>query len=276
MANDYFDFLSLNSSQEKPDQEELKRECVNLTTRADAECTIMCDGDFLELIAANQIAKIEAPVGQHILQFISTEHPDIVIEKVVDFPVSGKNYVLLVNEFHSLISAQEGNAKQDTPMGEAKGGTETGEGPICFVDLGLSVKWANKNVAFDDGYLSAWPKTLEYNVGDVFYMKDQRTFCDWHGKNYLIPNGCRIPTLDEIKELLEKCDWEKLPSCYKVKSRVNSNFIYLFRQSDGLSVEYWSGSNAAANSAYALCLGDEVSFSNLCCAQHVGKIRLVK
>lgn len=107
MANDYFDFLNQNSQQEKPAQEEPKEESVNLTTRADAECTVMCDGDFLELLAANQIVKIKVPVGQHILQFISTEYSDIVIEKVVDFPVPGKNHVLLVSEFQALISTKK-------------------------------------------------------------------------------------------------------------------------------------------------------------------------
>ena len=107
MANDYFDFLNQNSQQEKPNQEVPKEESVNLTTRADAECTVMCDGDFLELLAANQIVKIKVPVGQHILQFISTEYSDIVIEKVVDFPVPGKNHVLLVSEFQALISTKK-------------------------------------------------------------------------------------------------------------------------------------------------------------------------
>ena len=124
MANDYFDFLNQNIQQEKPAQEEPKEESVNLTTRADAECTVMCDGDFLELLAANQVAKIKAPVGQHFLQFISTEHPDIVIEKVVDFPVAGKNHVVLINEFQALISAKIDKAKQEEAAAEAKAQAE--------------------------------------------------------------------------------------------------------------------------------------------------------
>lgn len=124
MANDYFDFLNQNSQQEKPAHEEPKEESVSLTTRADAECTVMCDGDFLELLAANQVVKIKAPVGQHFLQFISTAHPDIVIEKVVDFPVAGKNHVLLINEFQALISAKIDKAKQEEAAAEAKAQAE--------------------------------------------------------------------------------------------------------------------------------------------------------
>ena len=110
MATDYFDFLNQSSQQEKPTTEEPKGDgLVNLTVRADAECQLVCDGDFLLLLDANQIVKEKAPVGQHILQFISIEHPDICVEKIVDWPDAGKNYLVIVNELMPLIA---GKAKQ--------------------------------------------------------------------------------------------------------------------------------------------------------------------
>ena len=110
MSTDYFDFLNQSSQQEKPTTEEPKGDgLVNLTVRADAECQLVCDGDFLLLLDANQIVKEKAPVGQHILQFISIEHPDICVEKIVDWPDAGKNYLVIVNELKPLIV---GKAKQ--------------------------------------------------------------------------------------------------------------------------------------------------------------------
>ena len=107
MATDYFDFLNQSSQQEKPTTEEPKGDgLVNLTVRADAECQLVCDGDFLLLLDANQIVKEKAPVGQHILQFISIEHPDICVEKIVDWPDAGKNYLVIVNELMPLIAGK--------------------------------------------------------------------------------------------------------------------------------------------------------------------------
>lgn len=107
MATDYFDFLEQNSSDNPASSTPGSNNegMVNLTTRADAECQVVCDGDFLFLLNANQIAKEKAPVGQHILQFISIEHPEVTIEKIVDFPDAGKNYLVIVNEFQARFSA---------------------------------------------------------------------------------------------------------------------------------------------------------------------------
>ena len=103
MSNGYFDFLDQNSTPAASEEGTMKEEFVNLTLRADAECQVTCDGDFLVLLNPNQITKEKAPVGQHILQFISTEHPNIQVEKVVDFPDAGKNYLVLVNEFSDIM-----------------------------------------------------------------------------------------------------------------------------------------------------------------------------
>ncbi len=105
MANNYFDFLGQNSQQDKSVVEEPKNgDLINLTVRADAECQVVCDGDFLELLKPNQIVKLKAPVGEHLLQFISIDHPEICIEKVVSWPEPGKNYLVIVNEFKQMLT----------------------------------------------------------------------------------------------------------------------------------------------------------------------------
>ena len=121
MATDYFDFLNQSSQQEKPATEEPKSDgLVNLTVRADADCQVVCDGDSLLLLNANQIVKEKAPVGQHILQFISIEHPDICVEKIVDWPDSGKNYLVIVNELKPLIAGKAKQVEEKKAAADAK------------------------------------------------------------------------------------------------------------------------------------------------------------
>ena len=105
MTTDYLNFLEQNSPEKESASSDVpaSNNFVNLTLRADAECQVTCDGDFLVLLNPNQITKEKAPAGQHILQFISTTHPDIQVEKIVDFPEAGKNYLVLVNEFSGLM-----------------------------------------------------------------------------------------------------------------------------------------------------------------------------
>ena len=102
MASDLFDFLYSGSTPATKRQE--NDGYVNLTTRADMDCQVLCDGDFLFLMNANQITKERVPVGSHILQFVSIESPDQCIEKVVDFPIAGRNYLVLADEFKKILS----------------------------------------------------------------------------------------------------------------------------------------------------------------------------
>ncbi len=154
MSTNYFDFLEQNSSDNPASSTPGNNNegMVNLTTRADAECQVVCDGDFLFLLPPNQIIKEKAPVGQHILQFISTEYPDVVVEKVVDFPEAGKNYLVIVSEFKTLIAEKEKQvAKLESPAetiatidftaklggkgkytGQIKDGKPEGRGKVIF------------------------------------------------------------------------------------------------------------------------------------------------
>ena len=79
-----------------------------------------------------------------------------------------------------------------------------------FVDLGFSVKWANVNVGAkcpnDKGKYFAWDEVELDEKG-------------------------RMPSENEIKELLEKCTWTWVNkdgiAGYEVKSRENENKIFL-------------------------------------------------
>ena len=94
-----------------------------------------------------------------------------------------------------------------------------------FVDLGLSVKWANMNM----GAKSSTEKGMYYAWNEVK--------CD---------EG-RLPSEDEIKELIEKCIWEWVcidgVKGYMVKSKENS-MSQIFLPSAGVMCEdklYYDG-----------------------------------
>ncbi len=99
------------------------------------------------------------------------------------------------------------------------------------VDLGLSVNWATFNVGAvtpsDYGDYFAWgeikPKQVYNTHNSIFYGRESDDIsgdktrdvaaAEWGG-------GWRMPTANEIRELIEKCDWTSATECgvsgYKV------------------------------------------------------------
>lgn len=70
---------------------------VNVTIRTDGDCFLRCDGEFIDAeFKANKITKVELETGQHILEFQLVSNPDIVIEKIVDYPEKGRSYLEIV------------------------------------------------------------------------------------------------------------------------------------------------------------------------------------
>lgn len=174
-----------------------------------------------------------------------------------------------------------------------------------YVDLGLSVKWATMNVGAakpeDYGYYFAWSETeprTEYNWTTYKYCKGSRNtitkYCDDsdYGNDGFTDNksildldddaahvnwggSWRMPTLEEMKELIDNCTWIWTTmngyNGYKVQSNqpgYTDNWIFLpasgCRYNSLLSNEgsygyYWSSTLSAdySRDAYGL-----VFFSN--------------
>lgn len=137
-----------------------------------------------------------------------------------------------------------------------------------MVDLGLSVKWAKKNVGAssttETGDYFYWGDTIQvvegdYNHSDYYgdWLKDHiaKTKFDvaykYSGKNW------RMPTKDECQELIEKCEWREVTfdgtSGYLVIGP-NKNYIFLpftgyyynYQFYSGDVVMYWTDSNNLA------------------------------
>lgn len=138
--------------------------------------------------------------------------------------------------------------------------------PRCVTDLGLSVDWACTNVG----------AAKEYDYGKYFAWGEKSAKKEYTAKTYKMPSksniagdtdydvattwnnkqnkGWRMPTKDEIQELIDNCDMEWV-TVHKIKgmkftSKINGNSIFLpaagnkygtKTYSNGIGGCYWSG-----------------------------------
>lgn len=139
------------------------------------------------------------------------------------------------------------------------------------VDLGLSVNWAACNLgacAADDCgdyYANCQTECLDYYHPDEIELHADEAG-DTASAKWGMP--WRLPTRDELQELVDNCDWQKAErnghGGYLVTSRINGNSIFLpaagcRREGDledcGLEGYYWS-STQDSDLAFALCFND--------------------
>ncbi len=175
---------------------------------------------------------------------------------------------------------------------------ETTSGDV--IDLGLSVKWASHNLGatlpYEYGDLVGWgdptgkhvEDPMDYEIGkrgDIYcyygYYKTDDTWDDfklrlnisnteWDVAKAQWGNGWRLPTKDELSELLEKCTWRRIRYKGIDGQRVigpNNNDIFLpcagvrYGENIGTVGErgyYWSGTaidELFTTGAYALGIG---------------------
>lgn len=146
------------------------------------------------------------------------------------------------------------------------------------VDLGLSVKWASCNVGADvpEGYggYYAWGETEEKSnyTWENYKYYESSIGSNISGTSYDVATvkwggSWRMPTLDEIKELSDKCSWERTSVNGVSGHRVtgpNGKSIFLpaagsvngTEVSDrGWGAYYWSGTLKEGNSYYAFKFG---------------------
>ena len=121
MANNYFDFIGQNAGEEKKEAPQQTQAMANVTVRCDADCFLLCDGEYLDIqLDAGKMAKIQVPIGQHLLEFLYTEDPDIKIEKEVDFPDAGKSYLIIIKGLKDLGDGANAEAQAKAAEEEAK------------------------------------------------------------------------------------------------------------------------------------------------------------
>lgn len=127
----------------------------------------------------------------------------------------------------------DGSDENLNPKGKVPSSNDYG------VDLGLSVYWADYNV----GSTESTEVGGCYGWGDItgtYYTKDETMYpsanppSDISGTEYDIAsdkwgNGWRIPTKEEMEELIDNCDitWQNWCKCWEFTSRINGNSIKL-------------------------------------------------
>ena len=138
--------------------------------------------------------------------------------------------------------------------------------PVYAVDLGLSVKWAWCNLGAnrpdEEGDEYAWGETAtkyryeqsNYEFYDNSTKKYANIGASISGTSYdvactTLGDGWRMPTKEEVQELIERCTWEKAYLWGEDGMFVtgpNGNRIFLPNASSG----YWSGAYSSENSYY--------------------------
>ena len=129
-----FSFLQ-NAAPRQPEQSEQKPDSgmAHVTVRVDADCFMQCDGEYVDIpLKAGQICKTELPTGQHLLEFLSAENPNVKVERIVDFPESGKNYLVVITELKAAVAP---------PMSREQFQQVTPQNP--FLDQLNQMQWNN-------------------------------------------------------------------------------------------------------------------------------------
>jgi hypothetical protein len=170
--------------------------------------------------------------------------------------------------------------RQTVELGPGGGDMEGGnyvpeklEAPAA-IDLGLSVKWANRNLGAekpqDEGITFAWGETdrnkivrgwqaykwggpeniAKYNASDklVVLAAEDDPACVY------LEDGWRLPTAAEITEFLEKCSFEVVDrsgvTCCKATGP-SGRFVFLPILRSGDTANYWTSSRDAKEVAKA-------------------------
>ena len=271
------DFSYLEGAVPQNESTPTQIDTANVTIRVDADSMLLCDGEYIDLLfKAGALTKIQLPPGQHLLEFLYTEDPDIKIEKEVDFPEVGKSYLVLIKGLKDLADAAAEEAKRKAKeeakrkaeeearvkaeeeakrkaeeeakraaaeeKARAKAEAEAKNGALNghdYVDLGLpsGLKWATCNVGADSpeeyGDYYAWG---EIKTKSEYTEENSKTYKksinDFSGDStYDVArkkweSSWRMPTRDEILELMLECNWEWEEKGYRVIGP-NGNHIFL-------------------------------------------------
>ena len=186
------------------------------------------------------------------------------------------------NEAGTSYGAQKSFTTLDEEPEETISGTENGHD---YVDLGLSVKWANCNIGANKpeeyGDYFAWGETttksdyLSSNCPTYGLSHSELKSQGYMDNEYKLTlqydaartnwgGDWRMPTYDELIELIDNCTWtwttQNGVNGYKVTSKTNGNSIFLpaagYRNGSSLYIagsdgRYWS-SATGANGACSL------------------------
>ena len=215
--DNYFDILGQNVPNE--DKKEESQDMVNLTVRADAECAVFCDGDFLFTLEADKLEKTQAPAGQHLLEFKSLAYDDVAVEKEVDFSDVKKNYLVIVRELSAFIEQKNAEALAKKKAKEAAAKRKAEEEAKLRAEAKRKAEEAAKRKAEAEAKRKAEEARARFSVilkrgGGSFQfieiIKNTFAFSPQKAKNIvkscpcILKEGMPKADAEALKDLLEK------------------------------------------------------------------------
>lgn len=182
-----------------------------------------------------------------------------------------------LGELKAIVEAN--NQKEPAPKSEPENEDTARLGSIETVDLGLSVKWATKNLGANDIYSLGNKYTLIY---DGVYAKTIDIMGTPYDPVYSIDNtgNTHLPSYAEWYELRDNCSWKYEMNGAHIGFRVtgnNGNSIFFPMDINNLShttFDYWTGTvsttyTASGYNYYYLCRisyssgSPDISFTNV-------------
>ena len=133
-----FSFLQ-NAAPAKPEQPEQKPDTgmANVTVRVDADCFMQCDGEYVDIqLKAGQVTKTELPVGQHLLEFLSTENTNVKVEKNMEVKVVAVGVGTRSFPVKIIVADKRGNEFfQDVAISKTNSGMRDDDGTTRLCHL---------------------------------------------------------------------------------------------------------------------------------------------
>ena len=224
------------------------------------------------------------PVGKTISQMgiilgrdslLTRDNGTVYTSQTTDFVVEApagvdntNNYVTLVGCSYRTtvphINSQMWSRPYFVVDGETYYGLPHTVGPR-LVDLGLpsGVKWVDMNLGADDekafGDNYRWGE-IAPNLTGAYSVPADRTYIGGTGYDAAHTRlGCdyRLPSIANIQELIDECNWQWEVNGFRISSKKNSNSIFLPVGSEG---HYWSSQQGEAAAGNANML--EMSTTN--------------
>ena len=105
MAIDFSFLENAAPKQQEPEPEIKAPTMVNVVLQVDADCQMYCDGELINIpLNAGMVAKAQIAPGNHFIQFISRNNPNLKVEKEINIPMTDQNYILRINEFSAMMA----------------------------------------------------------------------------------------------------------------------------------------------------------------------------
>lgn len=102
---DFSSYGNAAPKQQEPEPVKQTPTMVNVVVQVDADCQMYCDGELVNIpLNAGMVSKTQIAPGNHFLQFISRNNPNLKVEKEINIPVTDQNFILRINEFSAMMA----------------------------------------------------------------------------------------------------------------------------------------------------------------------------